>query len=370
MSISRLLMSAASVAVLSISAAHASGTLIPIVPVSGAQGTSATAISDNLTIAGSYADSEGGNHGFVGSLSGDYSTFDFTGGTQITGTFPRGVDNGGNAVGYASTNNSAFITGYSWERYADSTMVTIEKGNGSHAVPLDGIPQQLTNTRFFAGGYWTQTPSISETAYMGRDGKWKQDLALSFDSPFQTARGIDNNGDTIVGFFIDTDTQNDHGFILQGDTQTQIDFPDVHAVGTALEGVNNKGLVSGLWTDGQGNTHAFTYNIQTSGFENIRVPNQTWDEAFGINDNNDVTIISDQGSFIWCPHVAANCPTTGGGPDVDSPEIRGNAQSVRVMTGIHKSAGVNARPSQAVTKRVLAAMAAVKAKLPRGAQLP
>lgn len=369
MSISRLL-SAASVTVLAISAAHASGTLIPIVPVPNAQATSATAISDNLTIAGSYTDSSGVNHGFVGPLSGDYATFDFTDGTQITATYPRGVDNGGNAVGYAPTNNSAFVTGYSWERYADSTIVPIEKGNGTKAVVLDGIPQQLTNTRFFAGGYWTQTPTESETAYTGRDGKWKQDLALSFDSPFQTARGIDNNGDTIVGFFIDTDTLNDHGFILQGDTETQIDFPDTHAVGTALEGVNNKGLVSGLWTDKQGNTHAFTYNIPTNGFRNIRVPNQTWDEAFGINDTNDVAIISDQGSFIWCPHVETACPSSGGGPSEDSPEIRGNAQSVRVMTGIHKSAGVNARPSPAATKRVLAAMAAAKSKLPRGAQLP
>ena len=78
--------------------------------------------------------------------------------------------------------------------------------------------------------------------------------------PCTVARWINQRGD-IVGLFPDTDNVQEcseastHGFLLQNDQYTQIDFP--RSTSTRALAVNDDGVIVGLYEDRQGRTHGF-----------------------------------------------------------------------------------------------------------------
>jgi hypothetical protein len=100
-----------------------------------------------------------------------------------------------------------------------------------------------------------------------------------------------------------------HGFLLSGGVATTIDDPGGV---TNLEGINNRGEISGLYTDTSGSRHGFTYEISTKTFTELTIPNQTYVEVWGINDKGVVALdgTNPTGVFIgylYCPK-AKDCP--------------------------------------------------------------
>src|SRR5205809_5129891 len=88
-------------------------TYIQVPPVPGSISMITFDITNNNTVIGSYHDSAGVEHGFIGPLDGsNYKTIDF-GGNAI-GTEPRGIGYDGAIVGFAPT--SGFILGQEFYR--------------------------------------------------------------------------------------------------------------------------------------------------------------------------------------------------------------------------------------------------------------
>jgi probable HAF family extracellular repeat protein len=70
------------------------------------------------------------------------------------------------------------------------------------------------------------------------------------------ATGVNNAG-LISGFFVDTGGVN-HGFLLNGTTETTLDAPG--STFTQALGLNNKGQMVGFYLDATGNMHGFVYS--------------------------------------------------------------------------------------------------------------
>ena len=71
------------------------GVLVPIPPVPGSTSTSIHTINNRNVIAGDYASSDGAIHGFIGTLDGNYTTFDALSGQ----TFVEGLNDQGYTTG-------------------------------------------------------------------------------------------------------------------------------------------------------------------------------------------------------------------------------------------------------------------------------
>jgi hypothetical protein len=281
------------------------GTLIPVVPFPGSTSTSVLGINDNNIIVGTYMDSDGVEHGYFGTLDGNYTSFDYTANT-VDGTEPRAINGDGWITGYAPASNEGFLFGYEFARKPDGTIVTIKKDS----VPLDGIAQGITKGQESVGDYW-DTVNFIRYGYYAKKGKYQEDLTLPFDTTRTAPRAINSAG-TVVGFFSTSGTM--HGFLLKGGVATQIDYPDQAAVSTGLEGINDKGMVTGGWTDADNNSFAFLYDTTNSTFTPLTIDGATFTQVWGINKAGLIAVDSDAGVFIYCPKKPSKCP--GGGREI------------------------------------------------------
>jgi hypothetical protein len=290
----------AGVAMLTLSAANAASTLIPVPQFKGGSTTNPFGINNKNVIAGSYLDSGGLQHGFYGSLKGKYTSFDYTLQTDVIATQARALNDDGDITGYATASSQA--VGYEWE-LSGGTMFTIT----SKKLPsLDGLAQQITNKGEFVGSY--QTTKGGPFAYIGQTWALKKTLKQQFGGLTMAGRGINKAGD-IVGWFQDANGVQ-RGFTDIGGTFTQVDYPGNQAV-TVLEGINDSGLIVGQYTDSSSVIHSFELS-KAGKFKEIKVPNAvSFTQAFGVNNAGWVTILSDQGSFIYCPGTAAQCKAAG-----------------------------------------------------------
>ena len=113
----------------------------------------------------------------------------------------------------------------------------------------------------------------------------------------------------IVGRFRNSDG-NQSGFVQNGDTITQVDYPDETAVNTFLYGINDKGIATGYWDNGAPDNidRGFIYDTNTGEFQAVHVPGEN---AFtvleGINSTGWFAVRSDAGNFIYCL-LKNNCP--------------------------------------------------------------
>jgi len=278
------------------------GTLIPVVPFPGSTSTSVLGINDNNVIVGSYIDSNGVEHGYFGTIDGNYTSFDYTANT-VDGTEPRAINGDGWITGFAPAQNEGRLFGYEFVRKPDGSIVTIKKDG----APLDGIAQGITKGEQSVGDYW-DTVNFIRYGYYAKKGKYQQDLTLPFDTTRTAPRAINSAG-TVVGFFT---LSGMHGFVLQNGVATQIDYPDQSAIGTGLEGINDKGLVTGGWTDADNNSFAFLYDSTTSTFTPLVIDGATFTQVWGINKAGLIAVDSDAGIFIYCPKKPSKCPGSGG----------------------------------------------------------
>jgi hypothetical protein len=268
-------------------------TYIPVVPVSGAARTQATAINDKNVITGAYFDGSQIAHGFAGTLAGDYQTFDFDGGTN---TAPFGIDRVGDTVGAGFT-TQADCSAKPFERMVSGKIKPIKKDGKKVGGAALGMNTPGDFVGFICEG------SAPAAGYRGRKAEWTDAVTLPGVHLLTIPAGINIFG-TIVGWTMDTDTKI-RGFVLKDGNASVVTYPG--ASQTQLAGVNDDGLISGTQTTGA-ITHAFLYDLNSAQFTSIEPPGATTSVAGGLNSGGLTAVASDLGSFIYCPKKKANCP--------------------------------------------------------------
>ena len=298
-SFNKLLLGAASAALMAVPQAYAA-TLVTVTPPAGAVATTVFGINKHNVIAGSYFDSAGVEHGFTGPLNGTYTTFDY--GATSTGTEPRGLNDDGDIVGFAT--DPAFIVGTEFLRQAKGGAISTFEKDG---VPLDGIAQGITKKKDTSTGDYIDPNTGIRTGYLGKDGNYQSDVDIGLSVTRTSPRGINKHG-TLAGFYVDNGGAQ-HGFILRNGIVQVI---DADASGTtALEGINKKELVTGQVTDSAGNPHSFLYDSATGTFTTIDIPDgSTLQQAWGVNDQGQVAVSTDIASYIYCTSDL-HCPSGG-----------------------------------------------------------
>jgi hypothetical protein len=92
----------------------------------------------------------------------------------------------------------------------------------------------------------------------------------------------------------------------------KIDYPNAYY--TVVEGLNNKGIVSGQWEDVSGVIHGFIYNINKKTYTSLDAPGASFTQVWGLNDAGVVAASaaepSGTESFAYCMH-SRSCPDAG-----------------------------------------------------------
>ena len=292
--LNKILLGATALALPFVSQAQAAS-LVTVTPPSGAVQTFVFGINSHNEITGSFTDADGVEHGFFGPLNGDYTTFDF-GGTSI-GTEPRAISDKGAINGFAADPN--FTVGTEFLRNTNGTLETYMKDG----VPLDGIAQGI-NKKGNSTGDYIDPDSAIRTGYLGKNGSYKSDVDLGLGATRTSPRAINKSG-ALAGFFVDSGGVT-HGFILDNGVVQVIDADDSGT--TSLEGLNKKGFASLQVVDADGNPHSMTYDSGSGEFTTIDVPDgSTFQQAYQVNDNGLVAVLTDVASYIYCPKKA-HCP--------------------------------------------------------------
>ncbi len=106
---------------------------------------------------------------------------------------------------------------------------------------------------------------------------------IDYPGAYQTIPEAVNDSGAVVGYYLDTQYGNYHGFLYSGGTYTTIDDP---AGATFPEGINNGGVISGLIEVGTEN-HGFTYaNGVFTSFDYPGTNGGT--SGFGINNSDEI----------------------------------------------------------------------------------
>jgi hypothetical protein len=303
------------------------GTLIPVPPVSGSTGTFIGGINDKNQITGDYTTSDGNLHGFVGTLDGQYTSFDFPGGQ----TSVSRIDNKGFITGLGNTQTEDCQTfGCQYLRDPDGTVEGITKAG----VPLDGIPEGIIGHARYVGQYSYYDGTILWFyGYYGRGTKYRSDLSLPFNTQRTSPRGYRKDG-TVVGYFRDIDHGNEStGFILQNGIATAVNYPDPSAFYTFLEDVNDSGIVSGYWlSSDQQTSQAFLYDLNSQTFSPIEFDGASSVYIRAINRHDVVAVEIDNAPYIYCTNDR-KCPLSPSrGVKIAVKSIPATPSSVRSVT--------------------------------------
>jgi len=287
-----LLASAAMSGLLVASSAWA-GTWVAVVPYPNSVTTAAFGITDQNMITGDYTDTSSHQHGFVGPFSGtSYVSFDDSGGT----TQPRGISNKGWIAGFDSSTTDT------WERSPSGTLKAVTKAG----TALTGVAQGLNSSDVFAADYIDSTGAT--VPYLGFKYKFQSKVKLSIANSGSAVRGIDAAGD-VAGWYYDTTTGLQRGFLIIGGKASKIDFPK--ATYTVMEGLNDKGIASGQFEDTSSVIHGFYYTISTGRYKQLDAPGAATTQVWGLNNKGVITAsIPGAGSYVYCIH-ARSCPTAG-----------------------------------------------------------
>ncbi|MGH6889330.1 MAG: hypothetical protein ACREHF_09060 [Rhizomicrobium sp.] len=296
---SQTLLVCAAVTLLAAAPAAAKPYLYMITSVPNSMLTTIFDINDHGVATGSWYEANGIEHGYFGPPNGsNYQEFDDQ---TDPGTEPRGIDNGGDIVGFDNSQSGSNESYIPFERTADGTITNVTKAG----APLNSLAQGINRKGVFAGSY--VNTNLQFVGYLGRSGKYTGAIKLKgLKTAGIAGRGIDGAGD-IVGWYYDTGGVQ-HGFYLpHGGSPQTVDYGEKKAVSTVLEGLNDEGVATGQYTDTLGNIHGFTYDVSTKTFHGIRVPGAaTFVQPWGINDKGWIALGSDVGYFVYCPSLK-NC---------------------------------------------------------------
>lgn len=323
MKIRSLAGSLAAAALLSCATLAHAGVLVPIPPVPGSTATSVQGINNLDMITGSFTNTDGVKHGFVGALDGAYTSFDYG---KAQDTEPRAINDDGLIVGYSYDVANNFY-GPEFVRTRAGNMRTVKK-DGQR---LTGAAHGVNKKGLFVGEYWETTGAYVAYGYYGRGASYRRDLTLPFNTDRTRPRGINKHG-IAVGWFRDNDGGGRYrGFVLSDGKATTIDYPDQNAFYVYVEGINDKGMAVGYWQD-QNLTFAksFLFDTVHGTFHDIDVPAATFVYSGGINNADIVTLNVDGQPYLYCK-TAKSCPGGIHGislPDVSRPAALGTTTLV------------------------------------------
>jgi uncharacterized membrane protein len=286
--------------------AATAGTLVPIPPYPGSTTTVIRGINDNDVITGTYTTQDGVTHGFVGTLDGNYTSFDHPNGQTI----PEAISNDGYITGLGGFSDACGIQGCSFLRTPGGTINAITK-NG---VTLDGVAQGIIGHTKFVGQYnvLDENNHTLFYGYYGKGTKYRKGLTLPFNTTRTSPRGYNKAG-TVTGFFLDLDNGSTRpGFVLKNGVATRVNYPDQNAFFTLLEDVNDKGMIVGAWGNQDGTIEqAVLYDFGKNAFSPISVPGAATSYANAINNAGVVAVSGDfTTSYIYCTRKA--CPLSQG----------------------------------------------------------
>ncbi|HEX3429421.1 MAG TPA: hypothetical protein VHT03_00930 [Rhizomicrobium sp.] len=287
---SSLLMTVAAASLFMAASSAVAGTWVPANPVQGSQSTTVFGINNHNVVTGSYVDSSGHTHGFVGPFDGsNYTSFDDSGGA----TQPRALNRRGYITGFDTS------TLVPWERYPDGTLQNVTKGGSD----LNELAQGINLTGDFAGNYFN-AKSISK-GYIGRKAKFRSKIKIPVPNLGFAGRAIDDAGD-VGGWFYDPATGSQRGFVIWKGKFQRIDYPGTNTLYTVVEGMSNQGRVSGQWEDSSGIIHGFIYDILIGkhSYQSLDAPGASFTQVWGINDNGVVAasaaVSGVTQSFVYC----------------------------------------------------------------------
>ena len=108
---------------------------------------------------------------------------------------------------------------------------------------------------------------------------------IDFPGAYLTIPEAVNDNGAVVGYYLDTQYGNYHGFLYSGGTYTTIDDPE----GTTFcEGINNAGVITGVVEVSATETHGFTYS--NGAFTSFDYPGTSGvTSGQGINNSNEIT---------------------------------------------------------------------------------
>lgn len=277
-------------------------TLIPVPPVPGSTATAVLGINDSNTISGSYRTADGNNHGFFGTLDGNYTTFDI----DPAYTAAYAINNAGYVVG--GTNKDGEQVAF--ERYPDGSV---------HFLTIDGRTMSaatayaINRKGLFVG---TGYDGNVRHPFIAKNAEFQSDVVVPGAGGVEP-RGINDSGD-ISGHY------GRHGFLLKDGVVTLIDYPDPEAHYNFVRDVNDKDVVVGYWLErGFRHGHPFIFDARNATYTPINVPHSKYGGADSINSAGLVTVSTDVGSFIYCPYPkkSSKCPA-GGAEIADAEPIR------------------------------------------------
>jgi hypothetical protein len=318
---SRSIAAAALACGLMLSAAGASaGILVPVPAFPGATKTFVYGINNNNVVAGRYQGSDGIDHGFFGTLDGNYTAFDFPGGSS----FVNSINDAGDITGYAEVPDpNCPIFGCQYVRKADGTMVELKKGH----TPLDGQAEQIVRNKSTGERWFVDDQGQTQTVgYLARNAKWQSDISLPIDGAERVhARGLNKKGES-VGYFSDSNLDTEPAFVIKDGTASMVQYtgnPDNFV--TIFAGLNGTGKIVGSWSSIDGTEgQALIYETSNDTFRVIDVPGETVTFARQVNDAGVITVDGASSAYIYCTHKKL-CPITNGAIEIKE----------KVMTAAH-----------------------------------
>lgn len=276
------------------------GTLIPIQPPSGSFQTGIFDINNRGQIAGSFTTDGVDLIGFFGSIDGNYQTFTVNGNQ----TEARAINGQGLVIGFYVDEGLPV----EFAREPDGSLSDITKDG----IPLLGIAQGINAAGEFVGDYVRDSGSVPvRGGYKGNNSAWQEDVDLPFPAVRVAPRGINERGD-IVGWFVAEGGEGTQGFLISDGATTVLNFPG--AASTFVQGINNRGQLSGSWEDADRVSHGFFLDSDLASWTSIDAPNSMNTQAFQINDLGQVALNgygdTSKESYIYCPDNLGVCNDT------------------------------------------------------------
>lgn len=211
-------------------------------------GESARAINARGDIAGVLSDADG-NHGFL-FRDGQITKIDFPGASSTTAF---GINNTGDITGQCTT-KFGIVLGFI---LSDGTFRNVHL----RASNLSSVHGAKDDSRVMAGDVVLSADSSAHAFLQSKPGDVQLLDPPGTIFPCSHARGINERGD-VVGAFAIVNTVDDcnsrpptHGFVVRQGAYDIIDPPGSND--TFVFGINDDGVVVGVVTDKNGNTHGF-----------------------------------------------------------------------------------------------------------------
>jgi hypothetical protein len=212
---------------------------VPGAGTNSGQGTEALSINNSGEISGVYFDANSVEHGFVRDASGNYTSFDVSGGSAVTSA---GLNQTGQIAGNYTT---AGNVSHGYVREADGTITAFD-APGSSGTYVIGINSTENTTGYFF-------PDAGGTEEFTRD---QYGNVTTFNiSGYLSSAGIQDNGNVIGSY---KNGSKYHGWKrTAAGAVSYFSDPSATGRGTFPTCVSGNDLVAGIYYDSSGNQHSF-----------------------------------------------------------------------------------------------------------------